>query len=183
MFCGVNVRFKVGQWVPSRNPSKWIIINLSLLLYSLIISFSIVVALRENDEKPTAATLYLVWNFSTTLAWCIETGLESWWSYDTYCNISTSTLPGDSEFSNRTTLQIWWKEKKEEMIELVLAIYFLIGSSMILWKLNIKKENVEEELNDVAISILAYLYACVRDSILLFRGIEADRIDEYVTIE
>jgi hypothetical protein len=56
-YCNKNAVL-VEQWVPSQNPSKWIIINASLSLYSFITACSIIVALRENGEKPVAATLY-----------------------------------------------------------------------------------------------------------------------------
>jgi hypothetical protein len=67
-----------------------------------------------------------------------------------------------------------WNERKHEIIEFMIAMYFLIGSFQLLWKLKIQHQDAQEELLDVAISLLAYLYACVRDLVILIRGVAVE---------
>lgn len=195
------------QWVPSQNPSKWVIINTSLSLYSFITACSIIVALRENGEKPVAATLYLFWNFLTTFIWCMEAWLQFWWrsACTTSSDITTtiynnidcaptsssplirrdggmvSILKNKRQYEDYDSLSYhyyyykygcWlWNERKQEIIEFMIAVYFLIGSFQLLWKSKIQQQDAQEELLDVAISLLAYLYACVRDLVILIRGV------------
>mmetsp|Transcript_930 Transcript_930/g.1626 ORF Transcript_930/g.1626 Transcript_930/m.1626 type:complete len:206 (-) Transcript_930:239-856(-) len=183
----------VENWVPSRNPSKWIIINslLLLLLYSFLTAVDILVALREIGEEPVAAKLYLFWNFSTTFIWCIEAGFQSWWRKNGDHTIHSSSAAGGNlilhhgevvptngsynhYLDSYNDLYDWWRERKQEIIELIIAVYFLMNSFTLLWTLKIKDEDAQEELYDVAINIIVYIYACIRDLIIIIRGTDGN---------
>ncbi len=152
---------KLKAWVPSLYPRRWLIINTTLVLYSLLQLTFIIIAIRYRGERPDATASYIIWNFSTTLAWWIEAGLEWWWCHRTF-----NATHGTS--SN------WWDKYKDvhflaAELELGLALYYLVDSTHILWVWHIQGEDVLSSMYDVLLNSVFYVYAMTRDFIRVRR--------------
>ena len=151
------------EWVPSQSPRTWLGINAFYFLYSLLISFYIVISLRETGERPGAFGGYLVWNFSTTIIWCLEAGLESLWIFETTGMAAQEENEGDEGPTSP-----WWHKLASldyaaNVVELLLAMFYVVVSSTLLWEWKIKNQNVEDSLFDVVTNLTFYFYAMVRD--------------------
>mmetsp|Transcript_9938 Transcript_9938/g.12520 ORF Transcript_9938/g.12520 Transcript_9938/m.12520 type:complete len:176 (-) Transcript_9938:118-645(-) len=168
------------NWVPSQSPETWIVINTVCFIYSLLLSFYIVQALGDLGERPSAQASYIIWNFGTTLVWCFEAGIESWWNY----RMIVVQRQNDSQKIS------WWRAATSSgnianLIELLVAVYFSIGSAVLLWKWAITGENLNERLLDVVTNLVFYFYAMVRDFVRLHSILRDDRLknEMYTQIE
>ena len=123
---------------PKRSPWGWLGVNGFCLAATLVTFVDIWIATEDLSERPTAAALYLAWNFGTTLVWCSEVGLSI-----------ANHIVGE------TNASLEWATK----IEFLLAIYLTLDSLHLLWKWKIKKQKLEEELIDVCINLLSFSYA------------------------
>ncbi len=180
------------KWVPSQSPQTWIVINTVCFVYSLVLSIYIVKALRDSGERPSVGALYLIWNFGTTIVWCFEAGLETRWNYQTmvsYTVHGTSTTvvgheheddfsPSDSGASGAESWwRSWWRscwswsaanlDYIANLMELLVAVYFSIGSAVLLWNWKIRVQDVSETLVDVTTNLVFYFYAMIRDFVRL----------------
>jgi hypothetical protein len=146
--CNRKVLVSLERWVPSRHPSLWVVINSLCLASSIAVLAQVLLATDDEVERPEAAAWYFVWYFGTCVIWCIEAGLESWWSHSAHVVGGT----------------VWARESPSSAIELVIAVYFSIDSVLLLYRWEIMKQDVYAELFDVIISCAAYTYALARDS-------------------
>ena len=160
----MNDNFRI--WVPSQSPQKWFIINTLCFLYSLASCIELVRSFRDLGERPPATANYIIYNFSTTIAWCLEAGFESWWSYkiekEERVSSPLSVSPSPS----------WWHTLSNSahftnIAELAAAVFFLFDSADLLWTWKIKGQDVKELLYGVVLNLLFYLYAMIRDFVRL----------------
>ena len=120
----------------------------------------IIIAMKITGERPDAAASYKIWDFTTTIIWCMEAALESWWSY------MTTTITGIIKTPTTTN---WWdvfllnSEYSSHLIELGLAIYFLFDSGSVLWKWEIKNQDFQTSLVSVLLNLGSFTYAMIRD--------------------
>lgn len=155
------------MWVPSLAPKRWFIINLTLVLYSILQLIAIILSIHFTGERPDATATYLIWSFSTTVVWCVEAGLESWWAYMTASIDAILISPTSSP-------KLCWETFKSadyvtNVLELLLAVYYLIDSFWLLWLWKIKGDDIYSSLYDVLLNSVFYIYAMVRDFIRMRR--------------
>ena len=122
---------------PERYPLGWLGVNVTCLLATTVVLVDVLIATDDLAERPTAAALYLVWNFGTTLVWLAEVGL------------SVALLQ-----SRETERIMTW----EKPVELLLAIYLSCDSLHLLWKSKVKRQDIEEELFDVSVNLLSFVF-------------------------
>ena len=136
------------QWSPKRHPRGWLVVNLVCLVASLALAANIVLFFRDDPElRPVGAALYLLYNFTTTLIWCVEIGLTAWEQQAEFSSSSSSWL---SRLLRNTT----WPVR----LELIVAVYFFADSLHLLWKWRLTKNKLEAGLWDAMIGSVAYLY-------------------------
>ena len=132
--------YKISSCIPSVNPLEWFFVNTFLVAYSTVLCMHIVLAIRNVGERPAATASYLIYNFATTVVWCLEAGLESWHIIGT---TSTSSSPqpsledvnetnhsidsSRSQQDTTTKIQGWTQYVKSanvwmNMVEIVIAI-------------------------------------------------------------
>mmetsp|Transcript_25978 Transcript_25978/g.36617 ORF Transcript_25978/g.36617 Transcript_25978/m.36617 type:complete len:175 (+) Transcript_25978:35-559(+) len=125
----------LAGFVPEKNPPFWIVVNGLCLLFSVVLLVLILIAEEESRGKKFAKRCYLLYDFVTTLVWCVEVGLIVWY----HGNASS------------------W----ERRIELLLASYFVPESSYALYRSKVKKQDLNTIFLTVVLSLLAYLYVLV----------------------
>jgi hypothetical protein len=145
------------KWVPSLRPTRWFVINECLLLYSLIEIAVIVMTIKDLGARPYVEGNYIIWSFLTTVVWCFESGLESWWSIH---NILVHRR--ESFFSDAF---VWMN-----VIESSAAIYFLFDTATLLFEWKVKEQDIEASLFDVVLNSVFYLYATIRDFSRIMKG-------------
>ena len=119
----------------------------------------IIIAMKITGERPDAAASYKIWDFATTIVWCMEATLESWWSY------MTTSITG---ILKTPTVTNWWdillnSEYSTHLIELGLAAYFVFDSGTVLWKWEIKNQDFQTSLVSVLLNLAGFTYAMIRD--------------------
>ena len=146
--------FSPKYLAPEHCPMAWLVINASILAYSLILFFMMVCGGPRRFVNFTKES-YLWYDFITTAIWCLEAFLREW--------------------SSRTSHRryIWMIR-----IELVLALYFVICSAISLYKFSFRTHKAEGDLINVVINAIAYAYMVFEtggmavDSVLRKLGIE-----------
>ena len=133
---------KYHQWLlslaPEVNPVGWLTVNLICLGAGLVALVDNLEATEDLSERPTATALYLVFNFGTTIVWLAEVGL------------SLYLLQSREEARLATS--------GSKIIELPVATYMTANSLDLLWQWKIQKKHIEEQLFDIIISVLSYIY-------------------------
>ena len=132
-----DVRQRIIACAPERYPFGWLMVNLVCLVATSVTLGDMLIATDDLSERPRAAALYLVWNFGTTIIWLVEVGL------------SIALLQ-----SREQERRVSW----EKPVELILAIYFTFDSLHLLWKWKVQKQDIEEELFDVSVNLLGFLF-------------------------
>jgi hypothetical protein len=150
---------QLKQWVPSLSPTRWFIINECLLFYTLAQFSIIVMSVKDSGAKPTVAASYILWNFSTTIVWCFESGLESWWIIRTG---ALSMVDPEKDLSSITVLAY--------IIELSVALYFLFDSIIFLLEWQVTTQDKTSSLFDVTLNSAIYFYAAIRDFMRIVTG-------------
>lgn len=149
--------------VPSLQPRLWIFIHTSLAIYTLLLALYIIEAIDIEGERPEAAALYKLWNFGTTIIWCMKAGLESWWSYMSISIEGLVTVPAAS------TTFTWFDKLRNSdrlftnVLEVTLAIYVLIDSVILLWEWEIKGDDLQMSLFNVSLNLAGFTYAMILD--------------------
>jgi len=118
----------------------WTILNLTVVLFSIALSFDIIRAVDDRSERSGAMAEYLIYNFGTSALWVVEIALNT---YEKWKNSDLSA------------------ERNSIMVEGFASIYFVYDSIdlMIKWKLN--KEDLSEPLFEVVVNIISYSYLSV----------------------
>ena len=121
---------------PEQSPLRWAVINAICFLASVALFIDILIAEIDLSERLIARAGYLIWNFGTTVVWLSEVAPTIQYSYPVL--------------------------KWEHCVETLLAVYFTVDSFHLLYKWKIKKQDIEEELWDVAINAIVYAFAFAR---------------------
>jgi hypothetical protein len=146
----------VANWAPSRAPLKWLAVNLVCWVASLVLLAHLLLSLLlwevEGDAslKPVAASLYLIWNFSTTVVWCVESGLK-------FLEQQHVLAPTSRPSSSSQPLGSGWALR----LEVAVAIYFLADSIHLLIQWRLRDDDLEANLLEASVSSLAYLWVSV----------------------
>jgi hypothetical protein len=147
----------VANWAPSRAPLKWLVVNLVCWVASLVLLAHLLLSLllwevdHDDSLAPFAASLYLLWNFSTTVVWCAESGLK--WLEQRV--LVTTSLPTTT--TTTTPLVSGWAQA----LEVVVALYFLVDSIHLLIKWRLQEDDLEANLLEASVASLAYLWVSV----------------------
>lgn len=146
----INNEERLKEWVPSRTPLRWFLINQCLLFYSMIQFSIIIMTIHNTGAKPSVAASYLIWNFGTTIIWCFEAGLELWWI------IRTISISRKDLLSIQVLINIG---------EMIIAVYYLIDSISLLYHWESRSDSIQWSLLDVGLNAGFYFYASLRDFI------------------
>jgi len=150
----------VKKWAPEKSPLHWAVINAICFLSCMAVLFDIFMAEDHLIKRPFVRASYIVWNFGTTVVWLFETSFT---------------------VIHQIPRPLTW----EHVIEIFLAVYFLVDSLEMLYEWQVKHGKLEEELHDVCINGGAYLYElveCVRiySARSSFTEIESNDTEEMV---
>ena len=66
---------RAGAFAPEQHPFTWTLVNAVLFVWSATILFEILSSWEGPLTRRYGQRLYLVWNFFTTVVWCLEAGL------------------------------------------------------------------------------------------------------------
>jgi hypothetical protein len=148
----------VIRCVPEFNPFPWIVINALCCAWSVWLIY----ALHDTDtprERILGTHLYLIWNFVTTIMWCVEVGL-----------IVSYSSPS-------------WVRK----VELVLAFYFMIEALQVAKDWKEPDNQIWLEYFDLSLNSLAYLFELYMSMKHLYRQCTALSVepesDDFVAME
>lgn len=133
---------------PEQSPLRWAVINAACFLASVAVFVDVLVAETDVSERPAARASYLIWNFGTTIVWLFEVATIIHYRYPAL--------------------------KWEHCVEILLAVYFTVDSIHLIYMWQIKKQDVEEELWDVAIN--AVVYAIVLERVVSICKRKSDSI-------
>ena len=110
------------------------------------------VTTSHHDGMAFAQQTYLVYNFTTTIVWCIEAFFNSYVLY--YQHRERQTNPhGDIPTSKKLSTYVEW----------IVAIYFLLDSLHELYKWKFTKQDIDVITISVVITFVVYLYRLVQD--------------------
>lgn len=158
--------FTVDYLTPGRNPLLWVIINSSVMIYSL--ALLVLEAFYAEDESKWALRLanqsYLVYDFSTTIIWVLETILGAVSIIDT-TDTSRTRRTSHSSAKNgvhsgmRASITIdetWRFSLPASILHVIIALCFLMDSftTLLTWKW--RKEDIVVDAMWVAINLAAY---------------------------
>jgi hypothetical protein len=124
----------------------WISLNALALAASLFLAFQLTFALDDWQARPHAAGWYLVWNVGTTLLWAIEVSVRvyEFWSRNT------------KRWHSMTTV-----DSIELVVEWTFALLFAMDSIHLLIQWKVKKQDIEEDLIQVVLSVIAFGYITI----------------------
>jgi hypothetical protein len=116
----------------------WTIVNLTVLLFSVVLFVDILYAVDHGNERPVAVAEFLIYNFVTSLLWILEVALKTYENSKDKFHLSAAT---------------GWM-----IAEWVVSLYFVCDSVhlVIQWKLN--KSDLSEDLSAAVIGIISYSY-------------------------
>lgn len=124
----------LSLYVPEKNPSLWLGLNLSVLAFSLYIFVDLFVA----TDDTSVGGFYLVYNFVTTAVWCAEIGL--------------------------TVAHKRGNPAREEWVELALAVIFVADSLLALFfQRSFSERDRGMALFDAGLNSLGYSYLAFRN--------------------
>lgn len=130
-----------SKFAPSNIPGLWDFVNAFFFLWSLLLALELSMSGDGSHYRLENTRLYFIWNFSTTITWCLEV---------------TLTVLARADDEN-------WQDSWPITMELLLAIYFSFDSINAFrnWKSG-RGESPETELFDASISTIAYLYLLIK---------------------
>ena len=132
-------QYRLILWSPLAAPNFWLIINASVILYSIFLSYILIIGPKHKIDH-FAIENYLAYDFITNFVWLIELLLSM---------LSHIRLSDVKE----------WENKRSTQIEAAIAFYFLIDSIHNVFKKHKgKKWRDREMFVGVFINLLAYVY-------------------------
>ena len=139
----------------------WTALNAAALAASLLLAVELIFALDDWHEKPNAAGLYLIWNFSTTLLWVVEVSFRVYdWRLHHHRRREREIGSSDGSFlsslRNMTTV-----DSIELVVEWTFAMLFTIDSIKLLIKWKVKNQDIEEDLVEAVLNIIAFGYITI----------------------
>jgi hypothetical protein len=184
--------------LPDQRPLAWTWINVLCLVWSLILVTDIFLVHVDTDleDRPGARAMYLVWNFATTFVWCFEVGLKQVAAVcyhvgsrnygggdggdtgrDGIMATTTSTSSTLQE-SRRRGLELFFDHWAVRWIEMLLAVFFLVDSFRLLYKWRLKHGDLDAELGEAVLNVLAYLFISY-ESWILYQRLRRQRRRDY----
>ncbi|CAB9520983.1 expressed unknown protein [Seminavis robusta] len=131
----------VMQLTPGKNPLLWVIINAFVVMYSLYLL--LLVANYAADDTRKALRLadqsYLVYDFSTTIIWVVETFL------------GVATIVGEGR------KECWKFSIPASMLHVLVSLFFLWDSYATLDKWKWRQEDIIVDMFWVIMNLMAYL--------------------------
>ena len=125
----------IKMFSPQHSPFVWLIINLNVLGYSIVLLVFALGAAPQSRFAMFTKASYLYYDFITTIVWTCEAGLKEW--------------------SVRTSHR---KELCMIRVELAMSIIFAVLTTFSLHDSIIQKNEPSIGVWDVIINILAYTY-------------------------
>ena len=158
-------QYRLLLWSPLAAPYFWLLINASIILYSLFLSCILIIG-PDYKIDHFAIENYLAYDLITCIIWAVELSLSM---------LSHVLLSDVKE----------WENKRSTQIEAVIAVYFLIYSICNIFKKHRGEEWTDRAmLIDVFINLIAYIYEIfIRVKECKEVGDDFDIIDEIQRIQ
>lgn len=139
----------------------WIALNAAALAASLFLAVQLMFAVDDWHSHNTAAGWYLLWNFATTTLWVVEVSCRVYdWSL--YHHRRRQTQSDEDDSSRSTVLgTMTTVDSIELVVEWTFAVLFTIDSIKLLIKWKVRKQDIEEDLVEVVLNIIAFGYITI----------------------
>jgi hypothetical protein len=158
----------ISKWLetmtPKYRPRLWIAINGVVLLISVTLLRLAIMAKEDSRALKFANEYYMVYNYGTTLIWCLESALSAFVlpvvlspSQYSRARIRRASIPGDDYDEEEYN-----KKKIEDCqstllnIQFALSAYFVGDSMVVLWRFKWKKEDIDIIMVEVVLNCFAY---------------------------
>lgn len=151
---------------PHHHPHRWLFINSAILIWSffLLLEILAITGSHDDNERTEVEFQYLLYDFGTCAIWVIEVFFNVL-DHKEYLEAGEegageeSLLQPATERTERTR-----KEVTALWIEVVLAVFFFIDSTSVVYHLNRHQIHRQAEgmTFDVVLCVVAYLYMVYR---------------------
>lgn len=133
----------VTRLAPINSPMLWEFINAILFAWSFLLTLEISNAVigESLNHSLEESHWYLIWNFGSTIIWCLE--------------VTLTALVRADEGEN-------WQDSYLILCELVLAIYFTCDSIRLYRKWREESGDLEGELFDAILNTIGYFYLLLK---------------------
>mmetsp|Transcript_11015 Transcript_11015/g.17042 ORF Transcript_11015/g.17042 Transcript_11015/m.17042 type:complete len:188 (-) Transcript_11015:151-714(-) len=134
--------------VPETNPKPWIFVNNTIAISGCFLLVDYWYAMdygTSTEERPFATGFYIVWEFVICLLWVAESSLSACYQH----------------LSLQQSLQ--WYTK----LELLVAVYFTITTTWMLYQWNINSYDANE-IWSIVLDVSFYIYLAIRSC--LYQG-------------
>jgi hypothetical protein len=136
----------LAAWVPELVPMRWSVIN---LLCSIVYAVPLVALLwRDKSHFYYTQTFYLTVNICSCVVWVVQSALSAYW--------------------------FWGHLGLLRVIELSLALYFVVDSVMVILHRDTQQLSIMDIIIDYGISLAAYLWALEMSLKELRKSLEQD---------
>ena len=105
--------------------------NLTVVLFSVILFFDILTAVDHRSERPGAVAEYLIYNFGTSVLWIVEIALR---------------------VDDKS------KDQPHVIAEWIVAVYFVCDSIDLLVKWKLTEKDLDGDLVEAFVGIISYSY-------------------------
>mmetsp|Transcript_18177 Transcript_18177/g.42082 ORF Transcript_18177/g.42082 Transcript_18177/m.42082 type:complete len:194 (-) Transcript_18177:128-709(-) len=141
-----RVETSLKRWAPQNSPLLWVIVNANLLGYSLFLLLATWDGFHNPNVALFAKRSYLIYNFISCFAWCLQVGLNEW----------------NSRTGDRKNI---WSLRAE--LSLAIAIWTLTMISLYNWR--IRHRPLKPVLEIVILCVVAFGYATVASTLYLMQ--------------
>ena len=148
----------LAQYAPEHNQIPWLMINLGCFLFSIFLLVDLLLAKSRSSERLFAAAFYIVYNWVTTVIWCVEISFRMIWE---------KVHAG--------------KHGWDTLIEFLLAIFFLGDSIRLIFIWELKGQDIKDEAWDAIVNALSYLFIAIWQLIEISK--QETLIESYTAIE
>jgi hypothetical protein len=153
------------QMTPKYRPRLWIAINGVVLVTSVTLLCLAILAKEHSRALEFANEYYMVYNYVTTLIWCLESALSAFVlpvvlspsQQQSRDRIRRASLPSDAYDE-----EAYHKKKIENCqstvlyIQFALSAYFVGDSMVVLWRWKWKEEDIDIIMVEVVLNCFAY---------------------------
>lgn len=122
--------------------TRWFVINIFCVVVSLLLLLDLVYAIHIVSERPFASSFTFVYDFTTTVIWCVEIAAR--------VEVSRRSVEEPSRLTVCLTVA-----------EVVVAAYFLWDSGVLLYEWRVRNEEILPQIQDAVFNLLAYLWLVV----------------------
>lgn len=154
----------VSQWLatmtPKRRPRLWIAINSLALIASILLLGITIYTDDDSRAVELADQYYLVYNFGTTIIWCLESALSAF--AVVVPNSNNRRIESGTSETNESAAPDDKKKRFQSLLviaQFALAFYFVGESIVLLWRWKWEQEDIGIIFSVVVLNCVAYSIA------------------------